>query len=261
MLAKELTGVGYNKTRHRRELMSKLNSRSAASIEFKHANITAVLLDLEFPGIVGYKRRSNYQALLAEVVAEELATNEEIHRFAATSTESPIALPEVENILEVLTSRPAPRSVDRSIVVDIRDHAYRQINYLEREARNRSLGRAGEAFVLNFERARLIKAGKESLADRIEHTSAQRGDGAGYDILSFEANGKERLVEVKTTKYGKDTPFYLSRNEVRVSQSHAEQYHIYRLFKFARGPGLFILPGAADQTCELSPENYLARAR
>lgn len=78
-------------------------------------------------------------------------------------------------------------------------------SFIEREARNRSLGLAGEELVIQFEQERLIRAGCERLAARIEHTSRVRGDHEGYDILSFETDGAERLIEVKTTKYGKET--------------------------------------------------------
>ena len=106
----------------------------------------------------------------------------------------------------------------------------------EREARNRSLGRSGELFVNNYEQARLIQAGSEGLAAKIEHTSKVRGDREGYDILSFEENGSERLIEVKTTKYGGETPFFVTRNEVAASERHAARYHLYRLFAFREAP-------------------------
>ena len=44
MLGAELAGVPYNKAMHRRELMKLLNNRSEQAIEFKHANISAVLI-------------------------------------------------------------------------------------------------------------------------------------------------------------------------------------------------------------------------
>jgi hypothetical protein len=132
------------------------------------------------------------------------------------------------------------------------------INYLEREAHNRSLGTAGELFVLSFERARLIAAGNERLAARIEHTSRMQGDGAGFDILSFDETGAERLIEVKTTKYGRETPFFVSRNEVAVSESRSAHYHLYRLFGFRADPKLFTLTGALSSTCRLSATSYIA---
>jgi len=131
-------------------------------------------------------------------------------------------------------------------------------NYVEREARNRSLGAAGELLALNYERARLIRAGHEGLAGRIEHTAKVRGDYEGYDILSFDENGTERLIEVKTTKYGRETPFFVSANEARTSAEHAPRYHLYRLFAFREAPGLYTLHGAIDHTCRLAAATYLA---
>lgn len=261
MLASELAGTPYNKTAHRRALSSRLAGRSDQSIEFKHANISAVLTELRFPAIIGYKQRSNYQALLAEVVAERLEARPDLHALAATDAERPIVVPEVTDILAVLAHRPAAREKASRI----RDPEARIVrpttNYLEREARNRSLGAAGERFVINYEAARLIHAGCESLAARIEHTSQVRGDHEGYDILSFEESGAERLIEVKTTKYGSETPFFVSRNEVATSERLAAQYHVYRLFAFRKAPGLYTLPGAIGRTCHLEATNYMALPR
>jgi hypothetical protein len=46
MLAAELAGAPYNKAAHRRALLPRLQNRSEQSIEFKHANISAALLDV-----------------------------------------------------------------------------------------------------------------------------------------------------------------------------------------------------------------------
>lgn len=258
MLEKELAAVSYSKAAHRRHLVGLLDGRSEQSVEFKHANISAILIELGFPYISGYKPRSNYQGLLHEVVAERLSSSRRLLDIAAADADGLIAVPEVDDILAILTDPPSP-----SHPREAREPALRRpassVNYLEREGRNRSLGEAGEEFVMNFERARLIGAGKQTLADRIEHTSRVRGDGAGFDILSFEPSGRERLIEVKTTKYGRETPFFLSRNEVAVSESHAPEYHLYRLFAFRAAPRLFTLSGALSATCELSPSTFLAR--
>jgi hypothetical protein len=106
-----------------------------------------------------------------------------------------------------------------------------------------------------------IHARRESLAARIEHTSKVRGDGEGYDVLSFDETGAERLIEVKTTKYGSDTPFFVTRNEVAVSERAAAQYHVYRLYGFRVTPKLYMLPGAISGTCRLSAATFLALPR
>src|SRR5688572_12448610 len=61
MLRDELLEVPYSKSEHRRRLVPQLQGRVAASVEFKHANISAVLVDLQLPYINGYKPRGNYQ--------------------------------------------------------------------------------------------------------------------------------------------------------------------------------------------------------
>jgi hypothetical protein len=258
MLASELAGTPYSKAQHRRTLKAKLNGRSDASIEFKHGNISATLIEAGFPYISGYKRRSNYQSLLADIVSGRMSRFTELQDLAAADADRPMVVPEVDDILAVLTERPrSPTRPDR--VAEPSTSPLRlTTNYLERESQNRSLGAAGEMFVLNYERARQIHEGSERLASRIEHTSRVRGDSEGYDILSFDITGAERLIEVKTTKYGVDTPFFVSRNEVSTSERRASLYHVYRLHGFRRLPQLYTLPGAISRTCTLSAANFLA---
>lgn len=259
MLASELAGVPYNKAAHRRALRPLLNDRSDQSIEFKHCNISAALIDAGSQYIDGYKPRANYQTMLIEVLAERMADATQLQEVAAADADRPMVAPEVDDILAVMTEPPklAPEPARASEPVAFR----LTTNYIEREARNRSLGLAGELFVVNFERARLIHAGRERLAARIEHTSQVRGDYEGYDVLSFEDSGAERLIEVKTTKYGVATPFFVSRNEVATSQRCAASYQVYRLFAFRARPKMYALPGAIANTCLLSAATYLARPR
>lgn len=261
MLASELAGTAYNKAAHRRALLPLLNGRSEQSIEFKHANISAALLDAGFPYIAGYKPRSNYQALLAEVLAERMTGAAQLQEVAAADADRPMVVPEVDDILAVLTAAPKPSADSRKVAEPSRPAIRLTTNYIEREAHNRSLGAAGELFALNYERARLIHVGKESLAARIEHTSKVRGDYEGYDILSFDENGAERLIEVKTTKYGAETPFFVTRNEVSTSERRARLYHVYRLYGFRQAPRLYTLQGAISQSCQLSAANFLAMPR
>lgn len=261
MLASELAGTPYSKATHRRALLPLLNGRSEQSIEFKHANISAALLEAGFPYIAGYKPRSNYQALLAEILAERMSGASQLQEVAAADADRPMVVPEVDDILAVLTAPPKVGSELHKVAEPSRPTVRLTTNYIEREARNRSLGTAGEMFVLNYERARLIQVGKEVLAARIEHTSKVRGDHEGYDILSFEETGSERLIEVKTTKYGAETPFFVSRNEVSASERNSAVYQVYRLYRFRKSPKLYTLPGAISRSCQLSAASFLALPR
>jgi hypothetical protein len=261
MLEHELRGESYNKKEHNRRLSSLLHGRSAGAIEFKHANVSAVLLELGYPYIDGYKPRSNYQELLRDVVASRLAGDTSLAHVTEQIVDADA--PELITIMpvgEVIV--PAP--VRERAVADIRERrvlaAQPQlgINYLEREARNASLGGAGEDFALQTEHRRLWEAGRGDLADRIEHVSRTKGDGLGYDILSFDITGVERLIEVKTTSFGAMTPFFASKREVTVSEAQSDRYCVYRVFKFRELPRMFILSGSLRATCVLDPVQFRA---
>ena len=168
-------------------------------------------------------------------------------------------MPEVDDILAALTAPPPPNPKSRYMKERAAPLGPTGPNYLLREIQNASLGRAGEEFVMNFERARLLAAGRDRLAGDVEHVGSTRGDHEGFDILSFENDGRERLVEVKTTGFGRYTPFFVTANELTVSQREANAYHLYRVFAFRKQPGLFIVPGSLDHSFDLSPSQFMAR--
>ena len=165
----------------------------------------------------------------------------------------------LEDILSILVPPPVrddePRTL-RDMPRGVRKPVRR--NYLEDEARNRALGLAGEELVLRFEYERLCRANQRTLADRIDHVANTQGDHLGFDIMSFEVDGRERLIEVKTTQFGALTPFFASRNEVDVSESRDANYQLYRLFNFIREPKMFTLGGSLGRTCDLDSIQFSA---
>ena len=263
MLILELTGFSYNKSQTRRNLLSKLNpGRTERSIESKRMNISAALLDIGFPCIDGYKPYSNYQIMLSEVVDKFVAEDLRIKKVLDQEVIAPIEIPTVGDILKVLESPPEKESKKFRKIEDTEARpSPLGLNYLEVDANNSILGAAGEEFCLRYEKARLIFEGASNLADRIEHVSNTVGPSAGYDIKSYDNNGKDRFIEVKTTKYGKRTPFFISPNEVRFSAKEDNKYHLYRLYKFVANPRLFALPGNVANSCELIPSQLKATVR
>lgn len=261
MLDAEIRGEPYNKSVHRRALSAMLNGRTDGSIERKHQNISAVLIELRHPFVFGYKPLGNYQALLERVVVERVCTDLAFAAIVSQAVDEPAPVPTVDDFLARLEPSPHREPLVYPPVMERNErqpHRY-VVDYLEREARNSSLGRAGEEFVLNFERARLIQANRESLASRVEHTSVAEGDGAGFDIRSFETDGSDRLIEVKTTAYGKQTPILLSTNELAMSRVHRSSYHLYRPFRFRADPRLFTVNGALDEVCRLEATQFRGR--
>jgi hypothetical protein len=120
------------------------------------------------------------------------------------------------------------------------------------------LGEAGERLVFDTEIARLEKLGCLALAKDVRWVSKEDGDGAGYDIHSYEPSGEERLIEVKTTYGGQTTPFFLTRNEHAVSKEKPETFRIFRLYDFADRPKLFKLQPPLAEAVRLDVETYRA---
>src|SRR2546422_1022574 len=93
MLSNELRGEAYNKAEHNRHLQKLLAERSKAAIELKHQNISAILIELGYPYIDGYKPRRNYQRLLMEVIEERLTSTTSLQQTVADAVQSQIDHP------------------------------------------------------------------------------------------------------------------------------------------------------------------------
>ncbi len=258
MLHQELCSEPYNKAQHRRLLKQKLQNRSEGSIEYKHQNISAVLVNEGRFYIPGYKPAWNYQGLLEQVVLEWLEREATVLNGLeqALVSEAP-DIPEVLDWQQRFVDPPELRQV--SVAHDRSNRCPRFVNFTELENRNRALGERGEAFVLDLERIRLTALGRQDLVADVEWTSRDRGDGAGYDIRSFDgATDAELFIEVKTTNAGKYQPFMISANEVEFSHERSAAYSLYRVFEFKRSPAVFRLDGAVDQHVNLRPRAYSA---
>ena len=259
MLACEVNEEAFNKAARNRALRQHLNDRSRGAVERKHQNISAVLIELGYPYIDGYKPLANVQGLLRDVVRERAEALADLVARDVNEQQQPVA---TEDILSILVDPPEPavsevRQSRSQYAVSGRTPG--TVDYLRREASNRSLGDAGEALVMDYERLRLERAGKDHLARNIEHVAKTVGDHAGYDIRSYRTDGRDRFIEVKTTRYGQYTPFYISEGELRFSKVHSDSYHLYRVFGFRKSPRLFTLPGEVAQHVRLQATTYRAQ--
>jgi hypothetical protein len=146
----------------------------------------------------------------------------------------------------------------------IQFRARKGVDFAANDAANKELGRAGEIAVLNMERERLQAVGRLDLAAKVRHIAVEEGDGAGYDVLSWTASGHPKYIEVKTTKGGKESAFYLTQNELAFSKEHADSFYLYRLFEFSesKATGQFWMrQGNLEDTLDLVPTEYRAHIR
>jgi hypothetical protein len=142
---------------------------------------------------------------------------------------------------------------------ELLERLVRKFDPVERDFRNRQLGQAGEEFVVDLERKRLSIMDRPDLARKVRWTAMEDGDGAGYDVLSFERDGQERLIEVKTTNGAAQTPFFLTRNEMAVASERAQHWQLYRVHLFAQRPKVFTVKPPLESALRLDPETWRAR--
>jgi hypothetical protein len=128
-------------------------------------------------------------------------------------------------------------------------------DFIEQSQNRRELGEMAQDVALKAEQRRLRHAGRSDLAKRVRDVSNKPA--LGYDLLSFETNGKPRHIEVKTaSKSGRHVSFYLSANERRKSKT-LKNYYFYLVFDPRKQTPVVIYLKAnqvSDQS--LTSENY-----
>jgi hypothetical protein len=249
MLEAELSGRPYIKSRHSKALMARIG-RTHRSVEFKHQNISAVLDELGMPWIPGYVPKRNYQNAIFDAIDRYLSRRPDVLERvpARTQAAAPDGIFVPAPVLDAGTA-PLPERLRRLV---------RKFDPVERDHRNRSLGKAGEEFVVNLERRRLAEADRLDLARKVRWVAAEDGDGAGFDVLSFDFSGHQRLLEVKTTNGTARTPFFLTRNEREMAAERLADWRIYRVHLFATEPRIFTIAPPLEKAVNLSPEMWRA---
>ncbi len=250
MLAADISGQPYVKSRYSAALMARIG-RTHRSVEFKLENISAVLDELGMPWIPGYKPKRNYQNAIFDAIDRYLTSHPAALEAAPSVPPRP---PLSREIFVALPSRTAasarmPERLHRLV---------QKFDPVERDHRNRSLGKAGEAFVVDLERRHLTESERPDLARKVRWVAAEDGDGAGYDVLSFSLQGHERLIEVKTTNGSARTPFFISRNECSLAARRPEEWRIYRVHRFALEPRIFTIAPPLENAVNLAPETWRA---
>jgi hypothetical protein len=250
MLAADLSGHPYVKSRHSAALMAQIG-RTHRSVEFKHQNISAALEELGLPWISGYKPKRNYQNAIFGAIDRYLTQHPDILESVRISpiVPTPPSVVFVDPPILAPVDGPIPDALQRLV---------RKFDPVERDYRNRSLGKAGESFVVDLERHQLAQAHRTDLARKVRWIAAEDGDGAGYDVLSFDHGGRERLIEVKTTNGSARTPFFLSRNERALGTERPTDWRIYRVHLFAQEARVFIITPPLEKVVNLRPEIWRA---
>ncbi len=159
MLLAELSGEAYSKAGHKKDLRPKLNNCSKSSVEYKHQNISGVLIGMGLPYINGYKPAKHIQKSLSQALGEYLVRHPE---FFDKLVEGPVLNP---TQCPSIGDRPVGEyfeSPPEAIIVPAGDdkpwlsRGGRKIDFARRDAFNRQFGQLGEQFAVEIERHLII---------------------------------------------------------------------------------------------------------
>jgi len=260
MLKREARQERYVKAEFNAELRESLRGRSKGSVELKYANVSSVLDTLGLPFVRGYKPRSNVQLRLRQAVQQYVQDHTALVQDIVDAMEE-VKAPAERQFKAVVVEPPTLEPVIKTEGTGKRTRLPRKTDFAQRDEANRRLGRAGEQWALGFEHRRLVDAGLADLVQRVDWVSERLGDGAGYDILSFESGERHRFIEVKTTNGAHGTAFIVSRNELDFALEAGDEFYLYRLFRFREAPALYILRGDISKHVHLEALDYRASFR
>lgn len=239
----------------------RLPQRSNSAIEWKHRNISAILAGRRLAYIEGYKPAWNHQRYGLEPAVEKYVESHPavVQMMLRSPRLNVETLPETPTLLKAFEAPPEEIALPQLTLREWRSERGRKVDFAQRDAQNRRMGSLGESFVLNLERMRLAEAKRDDLARKVSWIAEDWGDGAGFDVLSFDENDEsEMLIEVKTTGAPKYFPFYVTANELTRSIHSERTFYLYRVFDFGQQPRVYVLRGALSEVCKLEPTLYRA---
>ena len=244
MLDSDLAGQPYSKSEHNAALMAQIG-RTHGSIEYKHQNISAVLDKLGMTWIPGYKPMKNIQHSIFGAIDRYLTGHSSVllavppSPSLATSAASVFVDPPA-----VTAAEPIPVALRRLV---------RKFDPVERDHRNRWLGRAGEEFVLNLERRQLAEADRSDFTRKVRWVATE--DSTFFPLTYRVANGCWKL------RLPTDRPAHRSSSaetSLPSRRSARRTGAFYRVHLFAREPRIFSIAPPLDKVIHLRPDTWRA---
>ena len=136
--------------------------------------------------------------------------------------------------------------------------SYPNMDFKKMFEENDGTGVMGEKIALELEKRRLQEAGRPDLAAKIYLTRDKQGNTAPFDILSYDIDGSEKYIEVKSTTTRDCYRFYISQREINFCKQNVDHYLIYRIFALNKETNeykYFTITNPLDY-CSLKPITY-----
>lgn len=147
-----------------------------------------------------------------------------------------ISFEPINNVKPELINLSIGKYIPDKIVNSSKKHTHKHSSDFETKIKR--IGSRGELIIFNMEREYLTKHGKSQLADLVKDVSSEN---TGYDILSYNLDGSEKHIEVKSTvSKPPEINFYITRNELNKARE-LPNYLIYVVFEVnTMKPKIFI---------------------
>jgi hypothetical protein len=202
-----------------------------------------------------------YDEVVSNIISDHLESTkvghvaeEELKKLALGKENGIIVTFDLEKV-----EPPTPRNKQKNI---IRVMPVTKKDYPAIQKENAETGNFGESKVFEYEQ-KLLK--KNNINQSVKWV-ALKDDTKGFDILSYENEfGKivEKHIEVKSTKRGKYSPFYISKNELEKFKNN-RNFVIYRVFDIDKSKDkarFFEIRELDENTYEIEPENFVIKIK
>lgn len=168
--------------------------------------------------ISGYVNWENYSLLLD--IADQLRELLEIYGWATAL--------EIQSYMWIVSSMLVEKIIITPPNAPVFDFDMELKNRKRRAQERERVGLLGEELVFDLEKEKLIMAQRNDLANQVRLISTE-GDDYSFDILSYELEGTEIHIEVKTTsfEFHDDHGFFISQ----VEKEKAEQDPYWRIYR------------------------------
>lgn len=171
-------------------------------------------------GFIYYKEFANYNwdsllGMTREFISNYSATFDDLEKIISEDNKD-------GKQINALNLEQYPEQI-KSRIPKKRKYEGRDVDWSKRQIASSKLGMNGEQLVIKYERKKLNSIGLHEEADKV----CKMLDGNGYDIRSFDENGIEIRIEVKTTTGSINEPFYISINEKSFVMDYPDNFFLY----------------------------------
>ena len=127
-----------------------------------------------------------------------------------------------------------------------------------RSDRSAFIGRKGEKIVFDFEKEKLRKINLNNLSEKVRW-HAELNEKPGYDITSFDDNGDEIFIEVKSSSGKTINDVDLTKNEIMsmFNKKTKEKFYIYLVTNALTKPEIEVIKNPSERLKDIANFNKI----